>query len=528
MSALEIRNGKPKVLIIGIDGGTFDLILPWIKQGELPNLKMMIEEGAHGILESTVHPLTPMAWSTFMTGKNPGKHGIFDFVEIEKTSYSLRLTDGGERKCKTIWKILSNSGKRLGIINVPYTYPPEKINGFMISGYDARIINEKIVHPRWLYKDILRNAGKFSVWSTGKIKGEICIDNLEYEITNKTKISKYLLSKYPVDLFMVCFMAADQAQHFFWKNRTYRNKKRHIDDVILSIYKLIDASIGELSKFGKESTTIIVSDHGGQPIKGFINLNNWLHKMGFLHYKENYKTKDRIISKFMVLSSKAGLFLFTKVLPHRLVNAIRRSFILELLYKIRTSVFRNLVFSDIDWTKTKAFSWEPCGFGNIQINLKGVFRRGIVEEGAEYNHLRETIIKELKQLKDPISGKPVIEKVLKREDLYHGKYTELAPDIIAITSEDAYTVADFGNSDNEIISTSLDTDNPLHLGRSISGCHHPKGIFVCSGKEIKKGTQIHGARIEDIAPTLLHLMEAPIPSGMDGRVLEEIFVSKGF
>ena len=121
-----------KLLIIGIDGATLDLILPWVESEHLPTIGRLIKSGVHGDLASTLPPVTSPAWPTFMTGCNPGKHGVFDFIQPTGSDFSL--VNATKIKQPTIWQRLSSAGYRVGVLNVPVTYPPKPLNGFMISG----------------------------------------------------------------------------------------------------------------------------------------------------------------------------------------------------------------------------------------------------------------------------------------------------------------------------------------------------------------------------------------------------------
>jgi len=112
-----------KVFVIGLDGATLDLIKPWASQGKLPNLDKVMRQGAYGTLRSTIHPLTAPAWTSFMTGKNPGKHGIFDFISLMPDSYQITYNNALSRKSPSLWRMLSDAGKKVIVINVPFLVP---------------------------------------------------------------------------------------------------------------------------------------------------------------------------------------------------------------------------------------------------------------------------------------------------------------------------------------------------------------------------------------------------------------------
>ena len=127
------------LLIVGLDGATLDLVEPWATDGTLPNLAQLLREGAWGPLGSTVPPATLPGWTTFMTGVNPGRHGVFDFTRRDPGDYQVRFVNATFRKAQTVWRLLSDADRRVSVLGLPGTYPPEAINGCMISGFDTPV-----------------------------------------------------------------------------------------------------------------------------------------------------------------------------------------------------------------------------------------------------------------------------------------------------------------------------------------------------------------------------------------------------
>jgi predicted AlkP superfamily phosphohydrolase/phosphomutase len=154
-----------KVLVIGLDGATFNVIKPLLKEGRLPNLKRLVEEGSHGNLVSTTPPLSPVAWTSFITGSNPEKHGIYDFLMRKgNEGYTVKFSNGGDRKVKPIWEIINKTGGELvGIVNVPMSYPPDIVNNFIVSGFDAPGTDSSSMHPSELYDEILERFGNYII-----------------------------------------------------------------------------------------------------------------------------------------------------------------------------------------------------------------------------------------------------------------------------------------------------------------------------------------------------------------------------
>src|SRR5215510_3512693 len=151
---------RPRVLILGLDGATFDLIKPWVTAGQLPTFKRLLESGTQANLDSTIPPITPPAWTSFMTGMNPGKHGVFNFTKYDPTDHSIRYANASNRRMPTIWQLLSALGWSVGVFNVPMTYPPETVNGFYISGLDTPDKNSDFVYPHWLKQEVEHAVGE--------------------------------------------------------------------------------------------------------------------------------------------------------------------------------------------------------------------------------------------------------------------------------------------------------------------------------------------------------------------------------
>ena len=154
---------KRRVFILGWDGATFDLIKPWVAKGHLPTIARLMEAGSHGPLASTQPPMTFPAWSSFMTGKNPGKHGLFDFIEPVAEGQGFRFTNATSRQSETLWGCLSRHGRKVGVLNVPMTYPPEPVNGYLISGLDTPDERSPFLHPQGLREELATNKIEYRI-----------------------------------------------------------------------------------------------------------------------------------------------------------------------------------------------------------------------------------------------------------------------------------------------------------------------------------------------------------------------------
>jgi predicted AlkP superfamily phosphohydrolase/phosphomutase len=512
-----VAKKEPKVLLIGLDGGTLDVILPLIKEGRLPVISRLMKNGSYGVLQSTIHPITYPAWSSFMTGKNPGKHGIYDFYKLDKNDYKMKFINASFRNGRTLWKILSDNGKKVGIFNMPVTYPPEKVNGFLISGLGTPASKNNFTYPEDLYGELVDKFGEYLLLDTapgGRSKEQFL--NRLIKITEDTiNISKYLLKGNNIDLFAVVFSTTDIVSHFFWHCMDpshplfTRGENQKYGDAVSKIYEQIDKGIGELIDcFSEAPIVIIMSDHGFGPIKKVINLNNWLRENGYL------KIKNSLHNNFQNI--------LTKMKYRYQLSKKWKSRIDRLIPSLRKNLDSYISLGNIDWKNTKAFNVGV--FGNICINVKGQWANGIVKSGTEYEKLREEISGKLKELKDPEDEERIIERVYKREEIYTGAYLIDAPDLIVQTNNYKYHVNSnaFLEKNHSIIQNIYNRQNTIRPNRLST--HRLNGAIIFNGEMIQN-IMLENAEIIDVAPTISYLLKLCIPKDMDGKVLKDIFHS---
>jgi predicted AlkP superfamily phosphohydrolase/phosphomutase len=534
-----------RLLIIGLDGATFDLIDPWIAQGRLPHLASLMERGLRGPLQSTFPPATFPAWSSFMTGKNPGKHGLYDFVRLRPGSYRLEFVGARSRKGPTIWRLLSDHGLRVGIMGLPTTYPPEAVNGFMISGFDSPVstgTDPSFIYPRSLFAELKERTGPYQITDLGqfRVNGRWhirALDHIHQTLERKIAIAAYLLKKEPWDLFMVLFGESDTVGHHFWAFHDSRSPRYHrcdredLSNAIRSVYQRLDAAIGELIALRHPGTSVmILSDHGfGGSGEKVIHLNRWLQREGYLSFAGRNGWKRAGASALR----SAGL----KLLPLKVQESLfRRGAGLAdaLLSETRMGAIR--------WRRTRAFSTEMNTLPGIWINLRGRCPQGIVAPGREYERLREALREDLGRFTDPETGHKVVARVYRREELYHGPCLQEAPDLLLELNLDrgySYTcLPGGGRGDGEPIRRLRSRERLGAKGGSMNGSHRRQGIFLFArdGRAGSWGTgqngdagngpagrrQIERLSIMDLAPTILRFFGVPVPKDMDGRVIDEI------
>jgi predicted AlkP superfamily phosphohydrolase/phosphomutase len=523
-----------RIFMIGWDGATFDLIRPWVAAGKLPNIARLMQEGVHGPLRSTIPPWTFPAWNSFMTGKNPGKHGIFDFFRTKPGSYALEFTNGGHRRAKTFWQILSEAGRDVVSISVPCTFPPEPVKGVMISGFDVpgggpgSYVDSRGMYPPALFDELTEKVGRHPLDASimkeiNQGRPDLVLDKICEVIGRKAATAKYLMQNKPWDCFMILFGESDGSGHQFWKytdpkSPLFTDNPPGMRDSILRVYQALDKQLGELIALTPADTTILMmSDHGfGGVSNQVIYPNCWLQKTGFLHFRGGIRQRmSRALDAFKFwaicnLSPKVKRFLY------RLGRAGLGRFESGVRYAM------------INWAGTEAFFDENPYFPVLHINLKGRQPNGIVEPGKPYEEVRDRLIRELEGWRHPQTGEPIVEKAYRREEVYSGPCVELAADIIPKWAlHQGYNYA-FKLSSKSFKGEWIEQVDPLRADNvqffsSKSGSHRDYGIFLGKGPTLRQGFEVDKARIIDLAPTILHLLGVPVPEDMDGAVLQEIF-----
>ena len=520
---------KEKVLVIGLDGATFDLILPWAEEGKLPNIARVLKEGCWGELKSTIPANSAPAWVSFATGRNPGKHGIYHFTELGKHTYNTHYHNASTRKSNAVWNILTEEGKRVGIINVPFTYPPEDVNGFLISGIDTPSTDYQFTYPEGLSDEIKREVGDYEIEAdlsdlyrirSSKARRHF-LQAILWTDEIRARAASYLMKKYPCDLGVVVFMATDRVQHRFWKFMDIAHphhdpeEAKEFGNAILKIYQRMDEIVGRfLKEFENDCTIIIMSDHGvGPAAVEFIDLNKWLHSIGLLNFINSGQAGG--------FASKA-FFLAREVL--RIALPVKtRHWIRSKFSSLNERLDHFVRLSNIDWLSTKAYSDRTVEtVSTIWLNLKGREPDGIVQE-EEYEALIEYIIRKLEDLRDQNTDNRIVERVYRKDEIFCGDYTHRAPDLLIKWKDDRYrTQSCIASSKNNSMRFTGDISRE-ESSLTISGEHKENGIFLIMGKNIKKGKKIQGARIIDVAPTILYALGTAVPDDMDGRVLTDVF-----
>jgi predicted AlkP superfamily phosphohydrolase/phosphomutase len=504
-----------RVIVLGIDGATFDLLLPWVEQGKLPNLKRTLQEGSYGVLHSTIPPYSAQAWVSMMTGRQPSKHGVVDFFERQPGRQQHAFISSTLVQGETIWEILGRHGKRVGAVNVPLTYPPLPVNGYMVSGFMTPRGRDDYTYPPELRDEIMAVTGQYDPDPWDLLSPDQDLVSIRRWMGITEQAARYLHDRHPVDVYVSVIQALDHLQHHFWDALTAEGTQRMPEDAIgaelQDCYKALDEAIGVRLQWLDEDTTLFMaSDHGFQPVNSWFHVNHWLAEQGFLRFTVAHAGAFRTAITRLGWS-REGLKKWVRRLDplglRRVLGRFTRAAIAD---KIDDSLSL-----PIDWSQTVAYSGSRTSEG-IYINLKGREPGGVVEPGQEYEQVRARIMDALASLVDPRTGQPAVSAVYRREDVYSGPYTEQMPDILFALDDKPYLVSE--STVAKEVFTPMDED-------AVTGRHHSLGLFAAMGPQIRRGATTQ-ANIVDIAPTILYALDLPVPRDMDGRVLEEVFTAQ--
>lgn len=495
-----------RLLIVGLDGATFDVLDPLMAAGHMPHLQRFIDDGVAGVLHSTKPPITPAAWTTFMTGKGPGKHGIVDFEKYDVRTHTLTFNSTYEIQEKTLWELLSEKGLRVGSINVPMTYPPREVNGFMISGFETPSIDADFTWPKELKQEILREIPNYNYrtnWRRRAFGGKAILrENLDYicnSFEQGWQVTHYCGEKFGWDVMMIVYKLVDNLQHKAWKylDPRYQHMYPAQARMAAQCFRRLDDALGRLFAYAEDhgATVLIMSDHGHGSLDGKAQPNLLLQEWGYLHLRSRWQQAE----------TRAGHWL------HRLTKGKVTRF-----EQGSRGIERDLA---VDWERTRACVMHAGIYGFLYINLKGRGPMGIVDP-QEYETLRDEIRGRLLAAETTgRDGRPmrIFADVFRTEQLYNCKREE-HPDLpdLLLSPQPGLAVVRKIRGRQPVRWCSV---------RRLEGTHRAEGVFAMRGPKVRRGERLD-ANIVDLTPTALAALGMRVPVDMEGRVLSEAFVTQ--
>jgi predicted AlkP superfamily phosphohydrolase/phosphomutase len=451
-----------------------------------------------------------------MTGKNPGQTGIYDFLHRFEGSYRFAPNNTSHVDGKTLWRLLSESGRRVGVVNVPLTYPVEEVNGFLVAGWLTPYNAADYTHPPGLAKALERELGGYPIYPQTTYRAanpRPFFDACHRLAEVRTDAALYLMRRDEWDLFMCVYFDTDRVLHQLWHliDEGHPQHPRSSDDPaepLRQYFLHLDRQIARLlDEAGDDTLVVVMSDHGMGRATDMIVLNAWLLEEGCLALRTGAVTR---VKKLLF---DAGLTLRT---VHRLADRLRLAKHAE--YKVMYSADRLLKalflsFNDVDWSRSVAYSFGRS-VGPVYVNLRGREPGGIVQPGAEYEEVRDRVERLAARLRHPATGRPLVSRVRRREEIWSGPHLNEAPDLVLEPADPAtkfFGLSDFGS--NRVV-------EPMYR---YTGMHRQHGMLLLHGPSVRAGATLRRAAIVDVVPTVLQTLGVAIPSDLDGRPLAEAF-----
>ncbi|HWC13717.1 MAG TPA: alkaline phosphatase family protein [Actinomycetota bacterium] len=488
-----------RAAVIGLDGAAWPLIDDMLDNGVMPRLKAIRDAGARGILRSTVPTYTPPAWTSAVTGVNPGRHGIYGFVSGHAQEPG-GFMHAGKVQSATLWEMANTQGLRAGIFHLPLTYPARKLDGWMVSGMMTPGYGERppqgFTSPKALEERIHSWAPNYAIdvsanWEKDYRDDALC-KRVIASLHQRVDVLRRLLDDEPVDVVFSVLESPDRLQHVYYRymdpndDMYYTPEAKRLRPEIWRCFQAMDEIVGLLHDYAGDTGGVVVcSDHGFTAWEVSVHTNALLEQWGYLKLKPSARAMQTGLARALVPLAK-------RVLPAKIARGAKSK-----------------TFSAIDWTRTKAFA-SPIPQQGVFVNLRGRERFGVVDP-AELDAIKDDLVRRFQELRGP-DGAPVTDVVYRSEDVFSGSAVDGAPDVLPVLREHRYEI------DDEIFHRSPFTDLS-HLPR---GAHHPDGIVIVAGAGIRPNDGLN-ASVLDVTPTLLYLAGAAVPDGLDGSVIGDAF-----
>jgi len=500
-----------KTFLIGIDGASWNYINPLLKKSKLPSLNHLMKQGVSGILKSTIPPFSPVAWSSFITGTLPQKHGIYDWcrINIKNAKIKIRNVSAFDRAKISFWKYLNEAGYKVGVYNIPLTFPAEKVKGFFISGFDSPDFSKYKYYPTSILNEILNKYDTTSL----KLPDFNKLNTIEEREEFANKYKKYCqiqteifieyVKKYDIDIGIINYMINDHFNH--------RLKEHHL---FLKGLEICDINIGKIIEEFPNANYFILSDHGSLRTENALLIYKWLNKNQLTIFNEKKLKTNKINT---VLSH-----MLKKNLPRdrKLLEKLLRKSLMSLM-EISPEMLLNFVtfklakanpdlefwpHNSIDIRKSKII-FSSAGSNGFYINPI------IKSDKKAYQKTIDTILTYMDDLRDP-TGNKIFRDI--HINLYNnGRPLDLkSPDLIAeLEAPCNIWIKEY------IDSTSMDIFVSNYKIKYY-GRHIPDGIYIFSGSFVDKYSKIikKEMSITDLPSLVLSLYKIPIPDDFDTTI----------
>jgi predicted AlkP superfamily phosphohydrolase/phosphomutase len=460
-----------KVAVVGLDCADPELVFDELLD-EMPNLAQLVEQGAHGPIRSTDPPETVPAWMAFATSKNPGRLGFTGFRNRawQRTSKG-RTGNYGEGFIAsslhvdepTLWEIAGDAEKEVVLLGVPQTFPVEPVNGALVAGLLSPPGEAPYTHPPELADEIEAEVGEYlvDVPEPGADPAQVVADARRMT-DQRFDVAEHLATTRDWDLLFMVAMGPDRVHHAAWSTHDPDHPLHDPDgeDLLVDYYRHLDQRIGDfVDQLDDDTAILVVSDHGAKAGQGSICLNDWLREEGYLELETEPEEPEAFDPDL------------------------------------------------VDWSNTQA--WARAGYaGRIHVNVEGREPEGTVDP-LDYEDVRDEIRGKLETM--TIDGRGLGTRVLKPREVHHGPHVDEGPDLLCYAGDLAYRCDERVGNGAVLREAEPGRDEAVHD-------YH--GLFVLADPEGRYTGRVEDMELVDGAPTVLELLGLPVPSDMEGRVLQ--------
>jgi predicted AlkP superfamily phosphohydrolase/phosphomutase len=497
----------PTVLVLGLDAACRRVLDPLLEDGLVPNLADLLDSGVSGPLSSQIPPWTPSAWPSLFTGVNPGKHGVYGFLSFD--GYDWRVVNYGDVRAHSLWELLDYHDRTSVVVNVPVTHPPQPIDGAVIPGYTAP--EDPDCHPSGILDAVRAEIGEYRVYAPKTEERSAQIEGYRSLVRMRGGAFRYLCDRFEPDFGFVQFQQTDTVFH----------ERPDDDEAIEAVYRAVDREIGEILAATDPDLVAVVSDHGMGPMGGHeFRANDFLRDHGYLETTRggempswstvastqlrdggDGESPDRSSAERLFAQlSRAGLT------SQRLERVLSTLGLRDVVLRFAPERIVQAAAEQPDFQASQAYMRDRIECG-IRLNVAGREPDGTVP-AEEYEQVRTELMEHLRGVETP-AGRPVFERVLRRENVYHGPHVEEAADIIVVPT-----------AFDEFLSTSLRGETFGPVPESYN--HKFEGLVAMTGPAVDTDCELGNATLLDIAPTLLSALNVPLSERFDGTALPAV------
>jgi predicted AlkP superfamily phosphohydrolase/phosphomutase len=498
---MHSERNKNRVLIIGLDGATWNVFDDSLLKSCMPNFWKLKQSGFSGILRSTEPPITPAAWTTCITGCNPGKHGIIGWHKYDHGRDKLSMSSAADCSVPNMWRELSEQGYKVVSINVPWTYPCSPVNGALIAGYGCPGPASDFTYPARLKEQLLSEITDYDIvasWdkSVGyDINGlNFNLPRVERSFEQRVQAARLVSRQVDWDIMMVQFHDTDLLSHHIWPylDKETRNAYPDQRDRLAVTFTRLDTAIGELLKLARtdDALVAVVSDHGLCRKTAKLKLNVLLCRWGYLRPKNALSRWAERLVRRITYGSERGT---------------------------RGALKQPQDF-EFDWARSKAMMITMAVNGHLFLNVKGRQPNGKVGPSGEFNRTIKELSERFEKVLNPVTGQPIFANVGSPRKIY-GLNTEkqnMFGDLVLVPQPGIEISLSYSTKDRAIEMAGDD---------SLTGTHCYEGIYLFCGRGIR-ASDGPVTDIVNVAPTIYAALGAKLPNYMDGTVLADIFEKK--